>query len=74
MGQERKVHADHGRGNNFDVFQSYRKDSSNSDLGEKTKGLWILFGIFCVADSDRVSGNLNLVLRRDSGYNIVIKI
>lgn len=62
MGQGRKVHSGHGRGNNFDVIQSYRKDSSRADLGEKTNALWILFGVFCVADLDRLPGNLNLSL------------
>lgn len=36
-----------------------------SDLGGKMDGYWILLGICCVSDTDRLSGHLNLVLRRD---------
>lgn len=33
---------------------------------------WILFGIFCVSDTDRSSGNLNLALKRDNRLTIKI--
>lgn len=35
-------------------------------------GSWILFGIFCVSVTDRSSGNLDLVFRRDNRLSIKI--
>lgn len=43
---------------------SYRKDSRSDDL-RKSNACWIFFDIFCVSDTDRSSGNLDLVFRRD---------
>lgn len=57
---------------NFYVIRSYREDSRSGELGEKNDGSWILFSIFWVSDTDRSSGNVNLVLRRDNRLEIKI--
>ena len=58
-------------GENFYAIRSYREDS-RSDLGDKMAGSWVLFDIFYVSDTDRSSGNLNLVLRRNHDLRVIL--
>lgn len=71
-GKERKPICSWWMGKCFCTLRNYKEDSRSGDLMEKNDDSWILLGIFCVSDTDKLSGNLRLVLRRDNGLVITI--